>query len=124
MISPESLSRRNSMHRTLAVEMVDNWQGRVWTMELPVEEVVRMRCLEMTMKTGSQAVIATVMISRILSRAHVIDPTMVRIPAKDRWHMASECKKLREFLATLMASAGRTTALVTTPIDTEAEVSS
>ncbi|CAA2997840.1 Hypothetical predicted protein [Olea europaea subsp. europaea] len=84
MILPGPLSCRNSMHRTLTVERVDNRQGRVPMIEFPVDEVVRMKHLEMTMETGSLAVIARVMILRIPSRASTINPAMVRILAEGR----------------------------------------
>ncbi|CAA3030200.1 Hypothetical predicted protein [Olea europaea subsp. europaea] len=38
-------------------------------------------------------------------------------------HVTSECKKLWEFLATLMAPAGRTMAAAATPVDIEVELS-
>ncbi|CAA2998469.1 Hypothetical predicted protein [Olea europaea subsp. europaea] len=38
-------------------------------------------------------------------------------------HVTSEFKKLQEFLATLMAPAGQTTAAVATPVDIDAKVS-
>ncbi|CAA2934489.1 Hypothetical predicted protein [Olea europaea subsp. europaea] len=145
MILPGPLSRRSSMHRTLTVEMVDSRQGRVLTTELPMEKVVRMRRLEMMMETGSDDSVEGVVRGPtietravrtsgssltkgeveelLLDQRILLKMRLQSVKLDIEQYVTSKCKKLWEFLATLMAPARRTTTAVAMLVDNEAEVS-
>ncbi|CAA2993861.1 Hypothetical predicted protein [Olea europaea subsp. europaea] len=150
-----TLLRRSSMHHTLTVEMVDNWQGRVPTTELPMEDMgandrssdgedtcrgqtstystprapqvtslVRGSTMETrTIGTSGSSLTRREVEELLLDQRILLEMQLRIMKLEIEQHVTLECKKLQEFLATLMAPVGWTTATAATPADTEVELS-